>query len=397
MPFGSLSLGKGFLTNARVQRLLTRPHLDIFQLLRVLKDIPIVKIMNSPQGSITQLDGRIMKLQRWLSSHPYSHPERRYYLLNLVDVRLSRLKLLTTNEALDNVILHLTEAVLLPLRPLDKTGPNIISCLFPLAYALHIRFLKTKQPGDLKSSIEYFRHLLNLSLPPRMRKDITVELVRALGAHVELEAGSITHGAEEILVLCRELLALNISGDHLVDAIVILEDVALVAYGESWEGPLDQVIEYMREAIKMCSSGSHRASTALAQTLAVRFAQTNSIGDLEEAMVLADKVIASQPLGDEQNPDKHDALFLAAGFSMLQFGMYQNLQNLEEAISRVRISLVCYTPSNNRHRILTEYLAILTEERSSYFHLTMPPQSACSDTSHELSGMRPRTSRGLAR
>ncbi|KAI0248460.1 CHAT domain-containing protein [Lactifluus subvellereus] len=231
-----------------------------------------------------------MKLQRWLSSHPYSHTERRYYLLNLANVRLDHHKLLHTNEDLDNAILHYTEAVLLPLRPLDNTGPDIISCLFLLARTLHIRFLSTRQPGDLKSSIEYLRHLLNLALPPRVREDITVELVRALGVYVKLEAGSRTHSAEEILVLCRELLALNISGGHLVNVIVILGSLAVAASRENWEEPLDQVIEYMREAIEMCSSESYMAYavalTTLAQTLTLRFTRKYSIGDLQEAIAI---------------------------------------------------------------------------------------------------------------
>ncbi|KAI0248458.1 CHAT domain-containing protein [Lactifluus subvellereus] len=339
--------------------------------------------MKSPQDSITQLDGRIMKLRHWLSSHPFSHPERRLCLLDLVTVRTKRRNLLNTNEDLDNVILHLTEAVLLPLHPLDGTDLDVISCLVLLAKALLLRFLTTKQPGDLESSIQYFRHLLNLDLPLGVRKDVTVDLVKALGRHAELEAGNITHSTE-MLVLCRELLTLDSPGGHLVDAIVTLKDVAIATSRESWEEPLDQVIEYMREAMEMCPSGSHRAAIALARTLTIRFVETNSIGDLREAMVLVDKVITSQPLGDVQNPDKCDALSLAAEISMLQFEEYQNLQNLEEAIRRIRTSLVCYTLSDNRHRILTEYLANLTEKRSSYFHLTMPPQSACSGTSHEM-------------
>ncbi|KAI0248471.1 CHAT domain-containing protein [Lactifluus subvellereus] len=231
-------------------------------------------------GSITRLDDRIMKLQRWLSSHPYYHPERRHYLLNLVHVRLDRFRLLHTNEDLDNAILHHTETVLLPLHPLDKTGPSIISCLFLLARALHTRFLNTRQPGDLKSSIEYFRHLLNLD-----------------------------------------------AQGHYIDVIDILGSLAIAASGESWGEPLDQVIEYMREAIEMCPSGSHRASTTLARTLSVRFVRTYSIGDLQEAIVLLDKVIASQPLGDEQNPDKRDPL--ACSLTTID----QQVQNLHELLS----------------------------------------------------------------
>ncbi|KAI0246403.1 CHAT domain-containing protein [Lactifluus subvellereus] len=342
----------------------------------------------SSTDSITQLDDRIMKLHRWLSSHPYSHPERRYYLLNLANVRLDRLNLLHTNEDLDNAILHFTEVVLLPLHPSDKTGSNVVLCLSILAKALLARFQITRQPGDLESSIDYFHYLLNLDLPLGVRKDVTVGLVKALGSHVELEVGNTTHSTE-MLVLCRELLTLDSPGGHLVDAIVILKNLAVAASGESWEEPLDQVIEYMREAIEMCPSGSHSASTALAQTLTIRFMQTHSTGDLHEAIVLADRVIASQPLGDGQNKDKLDALFLSAELSVLRFSVYENSQNLEGAISRIRDSLVYHPPGHNLHSILIQYLADLTKKRSSYFHLTMHPQSANSDTSQEMGASAP--------
>ncbi|KAI0248467.1 CHAT domain-containing protein [Lactifluus subvellereus] len=179
----------------------------------------------------------------------------------------------------------------------------------------------------------------------------------ALNTHVELEAGSITHSAEEILVLCRELLTLNISGGHLVNVLVILGSLVatVAASGESWGEPLNQVIEYMREAIQMCPSGSHRASTTLARTLTVRFLRTHSIEDLQEAIVSVDKVITSQPLRDEQDPDKHNALFLVAQLSVLRFSVYQDLQNLEEAISRVRTSLVWISGHTKYARALADW------------------------------------------
>ncbi|KAI0250890.1 CHAT domain-containing protein [Lactifluus subvellereus] len=341
---------------------------------------------------ITHFDDHIVRLHYWLLLNPYSHPERRRNLINLAIVQLERRTSLNINEGLDEAILHLTEAILLPLRPLEITSQYVVSCFFILARSLLARFLSTRQPGDLIYSIAYLRHLLNSDLSLMAinipRQEITAALIRALGLQVESEAGRATPDIEEMVALCHELLALDNSGDHLVDAIVVLNRSACAAFEARREGSLDQVVDqvvdYTRLAIEVCPPGSQSAFMALAQTLALRFTHTLSVGDFQEAIALFDNVTASHPLGNGYNPDQYYALFCAARLSMLRFEVLLNSQSLDEAMSRVRTALVYSTPGDHNHSTLTKDLTRLTETRSSYFHLTGHPQLAGPSTSQEV-------------
>ncbi|KAI0246142.1 CHAT domain-containing protein [Lactifluus subvellereus] len=351
--------------------------------------------MDTSQGFITRLDGRIIRSQQWLSSNPYSHPRRRYNLIDLATALLDRCKLLNANEDLDKAILHITEANLLPFHPLDDTYQYLVSCFLTLARSLLIRFWRTRQPDDLKSSIIYSRHILNWDLPSgivsSMRKDITVMLVRALGAHVEMEAGSAIRDIEEMVVLCRELLTLGISGDDLVNSILFLNEAASAAFSlrathekKTLVQVIDQVVDWTRKAMEMCLPRSERAFMALAYTLTIRFVQTFSVQDIQEAISLCDQVIASHPLGDGRNPYQDNALFFTAQFSDLLFKVYPTSQYLEDAISRVRTSLVHSSPGSSDHSMLTKSLADLTKSRSRHFHLMEHPLATCSDVSLEV-------------
>ncbi|KAI0245549.1 CHAT domain-containing protein [Lactifluus subvellereus] len=343
--------------------------------------------MDIPQGSSTKLgevDSHIATLQLWLSSSPYSRQERHMNLMSLSIERLKRYNLLEQPEDIDKAILHLTEAVLLPLPPLPDSGvcTYVVFCFFQLARSLLARFHVTRQPEDLEYSIEYFRHFyhsdLRLDLIGVPRSQIIIELIEALGTHVELEVDSAaaTRIIEEMVALCRELLISDILGDDLVDAIVILKDSFYTAVGSVPVDAIDQVVEYIREAIPRCPPGSHRASNALAEILALRSSMNSSIGDSQEAIALFDKIAASQPLGDKTNPSRSNARLWAAMVADSQFTSYPNLETLEEAMSRVRTALADSSLEDDPE--LTLYLEELMEARAKYFHLTEHSQMVSS-------------------
>jgi len=105
-----------------------------------------------------------------------------------------------------------------------------------------------------------------------------MRLVKALGTHVELEPGSATQNIGEMVTLCHGLLTSDISGDRLADSIVDLSHaVGLASEGSSMGDTLDEVVDYMREAINMCPSGCPRTSMALGETLTHRFFQKKSL------------------------------------------------------------------------------------------------------------------------
>ena len=338
-------------------------------------------------GSSTEpdeFDSRIATLQLWLSSSSYSHQERHQKLIDLSRERRGRYELSKQLEDIDKSILHLTEAVLLPLPPLVHSDV-CVNCFFLLALSFFDRFHLTRQPGDLKYSIDYFRHLyhsgVRLDRVGVPRSQIIIKFIQALGTHIELEVDSATvmRNIEEMVVLCRELLTSDVLGDDLVDAIVILNDsVGPVLITGREEAVVDHIVEFIREAIPRCPPGSHRASSALAEVLAVRSNMSLSTGDVQEAIALFDKVAASKPLGD---PSRSHALRWAARVANNQFAFHPNLENLEEAMSRVRAALA--DSSLEHYPEFTKYLETLMKSRAEYFHLVEHPQTVSSGSVQE--------------
>jgi hypothetical protein len=332
---------------------------------------------NSFPGLITEDNGRILKLQHWLSSNPYTHPERYRYLL---DLALAQLK----NEEFDSVVLHLTEAILLPLHPPFKPPKDFPRCLFILAKALFIRFEHMREPEDLRYSIGYFRHLRNLDLPLETLGlplgDVIMSLVAALGAHLQLEPESATQTIGEMVTLCRDLLNSDISGDRLADSIAVLSDaVDSASRGSSIVEILDRVVDYMREAINMCPPGCWKASITLAIMLTHRFLRKKSLGDFQEAMAILDDIIPHRPPEEDgKYSDWLDALYWAAILNQARFDLYPGLENLEDAISRVRTSLSYSSPGDEVHSYYTKSLTELVGTRAKHFHLPADPQRATS-------------------
>ena len=342
-------------------------------------------------GSLTKLDAsnHNATFQLWPSPSPYSHQEHCLNLINLSGALLERYTLSGQPEDMDKAILHLTEVVILPLPPLVDSDvcTSVVFCFFLLARLLFRRFRLTSQPEDLKYSVDYFRHLYHsdLRLDPVgvPHAQIIIEFVEALGTHVKSEAGSatVTRTIEEMVALCRELLIYNISGDDLVDVIVILTDSFFTGLNGRLGESIDQAVECIREAIPRCPPGSHRASNALAKILAIRFIMKSSTRDFQEAIVLFDKIASSQPLGDKTNSCRSEALFWAAIIADIRFSTYPNLDSLEEAISRVRTALTDSSLENDPG--LTRLLEDLMKARGEYFHLAEHSQMVSSGPAQE--------------
>jgi CHAT domain-containing protein len=289
-------------------------------------------------------------------------------------------------EDIDKHLLHLTEAILLPCHPLLLSLNHVSQCLFLLAQALLVRSQLIGDPEGLRYSIEYFRHIRNLALPFETlgvpHNDIIMNLVLALGACVMLEVGSAAQHIEEMVVLCRGFLTSDISEDGLADSIVVLGNAVDSAIHIKLGKTLDQVVEFMREAVEMLPPRCWRASITLAQTLEARFIQNRTIEYFQEAIALLDDTIAHNALdGGRRNSD---ALRLAAVLADFRFNMYPNSETLEDAISRVRTSLAYFSPEDEHYSSLVENLAHLKERRAEYFHLTRNHQRATFRTSHEF-------------
>jgi len=133
-----------------------------------------------------------------------------------------------------------------------KTRSNDFS-LFILAFVLLKRSDGSNKPEDAIYAVKYRRHLRDQ--PHKAfglaRHLVTTSLVDALAFQAELEAGNVMQNIEEMAVICRELLALDMSDVYTSHSITLFAR-AVRSKIRLWvpDRPLDQGIECLRAAGK---------------------------------------------------------------------------------------------------------------------------------------------------
>ena len=195
----------------------------------------------------------------------------------------------------------------------------------------------------------------------------------------------LTRIIEEMVALCREFLISDVSGDELVDAIVILEGSVCTGLRGGHGEVTDQLVEYIREEFPRCPPGSHKASYALAKILALRSIMNALTGDSQEAIALFNKIAASQPFRDETNPSRSDGLLGVATVASTLFTLYPNLENLEEAMSCVCTAGADSSLEDNTQ--LTRDLERLIKARVECFDLAEHAQSVSSGPAQETASL----------
>lgn len=183
---------------------------------------------------------------------PRSHPNRLTFIYGLAIARLRQYMQSNEREDLDQAISHLTESILFPPQSWPEHGPKIFQALFLLALALHKRSRVYELPEDAVYAVKYLRHL---RVQPHQAfgypcQQVTGLLVDALAIQVESKAGNVIEIIGEMAVLCRELLALEVSNVHTTRPFtlfytVLLPNFRLVVLEQQ---PLDQIIECLRVA-----------------------------------------------------------------------------------------------------------------------------------------------------
>ena len=265
-----------------------------------------------------------------------SDPEYTGHVQILAMSHFARYRLSHQNEDLDKSILYHTEVIIL-LHIQAEPVLNAIKTLFHLTLALLERSEEFKQPEGIKYSIEHLRHLRkfpcdSFDIP---RTNVTASLIRALSIQVQLNAGNGPRDIKELVVLCNELLSSNKSEDVPTAAFTYLyEAVTHVELNRGFPTEmLDELIECFRGAVKVCLSGSHAVIYSLAYTLGIRFMQTHSKEDYEEATVLLERIL--EPGGC---PDSFWAIpsSLAITLAHGRSVFFQEPEYSEVAISRLR-------------------------------------------------------------
>jgi CHAT domain-containing protein/tetratricopeptide (TPR) repeat protein len=333
--------------------------------------------------SITDIDNCITDVQNCLSLFPRSDKKHIEWVHLLAKARFARYKLSQLKEDLDKSILHYTEAIFLPPA---AHSLNLVQLICRLALALIYRSKRFDQPEDIKFSVEYLRYLRGLPLDSfDVPSDIvTTSLIEALATQVRLNAGDGTRDIKEMVVLCRVLLTSNKSADFPVGAFLSL-DQAVGVVTRGWPIQLlDEVIECLRDAVKVCPPGSYSVLFALAHQLFTRFTESHSNDDFEESTALLESILDSNWPGECPDSIRDLALALAAVLAVSRSTFLENPEYSEVTISRLRTLLSSSSVDEHLRVQVADVLAMQARGRFNQYSLTEDLEEANSYTSQAV-------------
>ncbi|KAH9025971.1 CHAT domain-containing protein [Lactarius pseudohatsudake] len=307
-------------------------------------------------------------LQNSISLFPRLHSEHATSVYRLAKTRYMRYGLSRKKEDLDKSILHFTEAILLP--PVSRVGPlfHVAWTLFDLAAVLLYRVKDFDQTEDVESCIENLQYLQGLPLESFAipRSHVMAMLIQALGAQVKLGSGDWSRNIWEMAVLCRELLTSNISTDPPVEDAAFTYFVAAFLT-EAMRGRsiqlLNEVIECLRDAVKICPPGSHLVFFALASALCTRFVASRLNDDYEEAAAILENILDhNQPV---ECPDsiRHLASTYVTMIAFARSIIFKNPEHIEVAISRLRAELSSSSIPEEHRFYVAQNLSMLVKNR----------------------------------
>jgi CHAT domain-containing protein len=284
----------------------------------------------------------------------------------LAAVRSQRIALSNQKSDLDKAITHLTEVILL------LSTEDHVFVFFRLACLLLSRFSYYRQPDDLKSSIEYFRflrvnfHSLQAFDIPPTNGGVPTHLFHALAYNLRLTPGDMAQDLEEIVVFIPEFITADILTYHQKQAMEVFtkamittkmfcrKDTQLVA---------NRAIQVLREAMTL--NPDLVISEALATCLAARFKTMLTMDDYEEAMAIADRIVATHSPGNSPTGMQRDAMLLISSLLGFRLNSFSRPEYLEEAVLRIRTFIPCL-PDEDR-TILAMILNSWTRQRFDYF------------------------------
>ena len=286
-----------------------------------------------------KLDGPISQLQCMLQLFPRSDPRRCLTLYLSGWGRLERYKLSSQNEDIHGSILHLTEAVLLLSPTSSKFGVNITKIMFRLASALIEHSDESNQPDHANSSVKYLLCLRSQALEQSsiLPTDVTTSLIEALAVRADLGFGNGMQDIKDMVALCDELFTLDASDDLAFRAAIALRR-AIFAFGDENTPVLDQCINILREtSIRWPDPPTF--SFALAFSLVLRFGETFTDVDFEEATTILNGIHGFPRPGDSLDRWQHVSLSATIMLSNTRSMIYEKPEYAEETISHFRTYL----------------------------------------------------------
>ena len=308
-----------------------------------------------------------MYIQDILSSLPQSDHLRASLLETLASALFARFAQSDDEQDLEMSILQYTHATLLPFPPLE----NIISTFLSLTETLSCRALKSRLPRDVACCLKYLYYMRN----PAFKRLGTIQntvisfLIGMLTLQMELEPRNAMRCLEEIVVLFREQLSLNLLGPELKSAVESFVEAVITRMTHSWEPPSQQIIECLCEANARLPD-SYYVSVALARSFLFRFFSTHSNEDFKGTMESLDRIITSHSRAESPNQYLTDALAGAAQIARFRFALSQIPEHLEEAISRTHAHLISISPDDPNYGDIIQALEELKRNRLAHFGVT---------------------------
>ncbi|KAH9036268.1 CHAT domain-containing protein [Lactarius hengduanensis] len=326
------------------------------------------------EPSLPEIEDQISQCRDILSSTPRPHPERGIRLCNLAGLLSNRFIHSDEKEDLDECIVYLTEAILLPHLPSDPPGDSIVRILFDLASVLLSRSQESELPEDVQSSVIYFRylrdHFKSIETFDIPRSEFATYLVVTLAHQVELGIGDAMQDIEEMTVLCRELLSSDISKGYPMEAIMSFSGAIITEFDKkNAKEPPQEVIEVLRMAT-IPQPDLDLVSFALARCLCTRFQMTFAIGDYKEAMPILDRIIASCSPGDSLNAMQDKAIWMIVSLVLARTTTYPNPEDLENSLHRLRALLTIPSLEDSHRSDIAELLRSYEKKRFEYFGVT---------------------------
>jgi CHAT domain-containing protein/tetratricopeptide (TPR) repeat protein len=316
--------------------------------------------------TIPELEDMIPQYHRLLKGSLRSDPDRPALLNQLAALRSQRNALSNQRSDLDKAITHLTEAVLLP------PAQHIVSTVFYLAIFLSSRFLSYRQADDLKSSIKYFRflrvafHSLDAFDIPKPGFDLPSQLFTALAYNLVSTPGDMVQDLEEMVALIPEFITADILTNYQKHAFESFTGVITKTgmFGrKDTQLVANRAIRVLREAAVL--NPDLVISFALATCLAARFMTTLTMSNYEEAIAIADKIVATYSPENSLTWMQKNAMILISFLLESRLNISSRPEYLEDAIHRIR-TIVPRFPDTYRIHFVS-MLNSLMLQRFDYF------------------------------
>ena len=285
--------------------------------------------------------------------------------------------------------MHCTIAIFLP--PVSRDGhfpSNFFSLLFLLAHTLLERSEEFEQPEGIKDPIKYLRYLRGSTLDSFgvPRSLVTTSIVQGLRIQVEAGDGNGARNIKEMVVLCRELLTSDLSASFPEAAFRSLNRATDVEFNRGLPIELlDEVVECLRDAVKVCPPNSYLVFIALVEQLHARFTATHSLGDYEEAMTLLENLLDSNRSGGCPDSIRGIASTITAYLVCARCTYFNNPEYSEVAISLLREKLSSPSINEVNRFQYSGLLSLLVKERFRDYSLSESLEEANSNSSQVFS------------